>query len=78
VGVFVCVIELRASPLVLSMRLQTVKFVVRKSKSAGLAQEIRFSAPNSCSLQWLVKCTTELCTCKKECNKLDLTVAKYF
>jgi len=60
------------------MRLQTVKFVVRKWKSAGLAQEIRFSAPNSCSLPWLVKCTTQLCTSKKECNKLDLNVAQYF
>jgi len=37
-----------------------------------------FSAPNSCSLQWLVKCATQLCTSKKDCNKLDLTAAQYF
>jgi hypothetical protein len=42
-------------------------------KYAGLAQEIGFSAPNLCSLPWLVKGTTQLCTSKKECNKLDLT-----
>jgi hypothetical protein len=41
---------LRASPPMLSMRLQTVKFIVKKSKCAGLAQEIGFSASNSCSM----------------------------
>jgi hypothetical protein len=66
-----CVWELRASPKVLRMWLQTVKFIVKKSKCAGLAQEIGFSTPNSCSLPWLVKGTTQLCTSKKECNKLD-------
>jgi hypothetical protein len=69
---------LRASPTVLTMWLQTVKFIARKSKCAGLAQEISFSAPNSCSLLWLVKGATELCTSKKECNKLYLTAAQYF
>jgi len=72
-----CVWELRASPKVLSMWLQTVKFIVNKSKRVGLAQEIDFSIPNSCSLPWLVKGTTQLCTSKKECNKLDLTAAQY-
>jgi hypothetical protein len=44
-----------------------------------LAQEIGFSAPNSCSLPWLViKGATQLCTSKKECNKLNLTAAQYF
>ncbi len=57
-----CVWELRASPKVLSMWLQTVKFIVNKSQCAGLAQEIGFSTPNSCSLPWLVKGTTQLCT----------------
>jgi hypothetical protein len=51
---------------------------VKKSKFAGLAQETGFFAPNSCSLPWLVKGTTQLCTSKKECNKLDLTAAQYF
>jgi hypothetical protein len=60
------------------MRLQTVKFIVKKSKCVSLAQEIGFSAPNLCSLPWLVKGATQLCTSKKECNKLDLTVAQYF
>jgi hypothetical protein len=29
-------------------------------------------------LPWLVKGATQLCTSKKECNKLDLTAAQYF
>jgi hypothetical protein len=32
-----------------------LKFIVNKSKCAGLAQEIGFSAPNSGSLPWLAK-----------------------
>jgi hypothetical protein len=48
---------LRASPPVLSMWLQTVKFIVKMSKCAGLAQEI---GPNSCSLLWLVKGATHV------------------
>ncbi len=68
----------RASPLVLSMCLQTVKFIAKKSKCASLAQEIGFSAPNLCSLPWLLKGATQLCTSKKESNKLDLTAAQYF
>jgi hypothetical protein len=60
------------------MCLQTVKFIVKKSKCAGLPQEIGFSAPNSCSLPRLVKGATQLCTSKKERNKLDLTVDQYF
>jgi hypothetical protein len=51
---------------------------MKKSKCANLAQEIGFSAPNSCNLSWLVKGTTQLCTSKKECSKLDLTTAQYF
>jgi hypothetical protein len=60
------------------MWLQTVKSIAKKLKCAPLAQEIRFSAPNSCGLPWLVKGATRLCTYKKECNKLDLTAAQYF
>jgi hypothetical protein len=60
---------LRASPTVLSMWLQKVQFIAKKSKCAGLAQEIGFFAPNSSSLPWLVKGATQLCTSKKECNK---------
>jgi hypothetical protein len=51
---------------------------VKTSKYAGLAQEIGFSAPNSCSSPWLVKGATQLCTSKEECNKLDLTASQYF
>jgi hypothetical protein len=51
---------------------------VKKSKCAGLAQEIGFPEPNLCSLPWLVKGTTQLRTCEKECNKLDLTAVQYF
>jgi hypothetical protein len=54
------------------------KFVVKKSKCAGLDQEISFCAPNRGNLAWLVKGATQLCTSKKECNKLDLTADQYF
>jgi hypothetical protein len=47
-------------------------------KCAGFAQEIGFSAPNSYSLPWLVKGAIQLCTSKKDCNKLDLSAAQYF
>jgi hypothetical protein len=57
---------------------RAVKFIVKKSKCAGFAQEIGFSAPNSCSLPPLVKGATQLCTSKKECNKLDLIATQYF
>jgi hypothetical protein len=50
---------------------------VKKSKCAGLAQEVGFSAPNLSSLLWL-EGATQLCTSKKESNILDLTVAQYF
>jgi hypothetical protein len=69
---------LSASRPVLSMWFQRVQFIVKKSKCAGLAQEIGFFAPNSCSLPLLVKGATQLCTSKKECNTLDLTAAQYF
>jgi hypothetical protein len=72
------VCSLRASPLVLSMWLQTVKFIVKNSKCVGLAQEIGFSAPNSCSLPWLGKGAIQLWTSKAECNKLDLTASQFF
>jgi hypothetical protein len=60
--------------------LQKVTFIARKSICAGLTQEIGFgfSARNLCSLPWLVKGARQLCTSKKECNKLDLTAAQYF
>ncbi len=51
---------------------------MKHAKCASLAQEIGFSAPNSCTLPWLVKGATRLCTSKKECNKLDLIAAQYF
>jgi hypothetical protein len=71
-------IYVRTSQPVLSMWLPTVKFIVKKSKCVGLAQEIGLSAPTSCSLLWLVKGATQLCTSKKECNILDMTLGQYF
>jgi hypothetical protein len=62
---FFWILVLKASPPVLSMCLQTVKFIVKMSKCASLAQEIGFSGPNSCSAPWLVKGSTQLCTSKK-------------
>jgi len=57
--------------------LQTLKFIEKKSKCA-FAQEICFSAPNWCSLPWPVEGAIQLCTSKKECNKLDLTATQCF
>jgi len=45
---------LRASTPVLSMWPQSIKSIVKESKCPGLAYEIGFSVPNSCSLPWLV------------------------
>ncbi len=62
------------------MWLQTVKFIVEKSKCAGLAQEIGFSSPNSCSLPWLAKGATQLCTSKRtviNCTGLRLSVSDW-
>jgi hypothetical protein len=74
--------DLRASPTVLSMWLQTVKFIAKGWKCASLAQEVSFSTPNSSTLPWLVNGATELCNSKNECNKLHhklhLTEAQYF
>ncbi len=61
------------------MWLQTLQFIAKKSKwLVDLAQEIGFSAPHLCSLQWLVNGATELCSSQRECNKLHLTAAEYF
>ncbi len=75
-----CLTRLTASPPVLGMWLQTVKFIVKKSKCASLHHEIDFSTPNSHSrtLVSVVNGATQLCTSKKECNELDLTAAEYF
>ncbi len=69
---------LKASPTVLSKWLQIVKVFAKKWKCACLAQEIDLFAPNPCSLPWLVKGATQLCTSKKEYKNLDLTAAQYF
>jgi hypothetical protein len=47
---------------------------VKKSKCAGLAQEIGFSAPKiRADCPGFVKGATHWCTSKKECNKLNWT-----
>jgi hypothetical protein len=40
-----------------------------KSKYAGLAQEFGFGSTLLHYMPWLVKGTSSLCTCRKECNK---------
>jgi hypothetical protein len=47
---------LQASPPVLTMWFQRVKFILKTSNCASLAQEIGFSAPNSCSMLCPVNC----------------------
>jgi hypothetical protein len=43
----------------------------------SLAQEIGFFAPNSWSLLWLVNGAAQLCTSKKDCNNLELTLVNH-
>ncbi len=75
---YTCESFITASPTVLSVWLQRVKFIAKKSKCAGLTQEIGFSAPNSRSVPWLVNGATELCTSQKECNKLGPNCSSVF
>jgi hypothetical protein len=49
-----------------------------KSKHAGLAQENGFGSTYLHSLQSLIKGTATVCTCRKECNKFDLTYNECF
>jgi hypothetical protein len=44
--------------------------------NAGLAQENGFGSAYLRRWPWLVKGSAVLCTCKKECNKYDLTAAE--
>jgi len=50
----------------------------KKSKYACLAQENGFGSVGLHGLQWLVKGSTTLCTCRKECNKYDWAPAECF
>jgi hypothetical protein len=57
----------------------SAQYVIPDSKiCCAKVRKLVFSAPNSCSLSWLVKGATQLRTCEKECNKLDLTAVQYF
>ncbi len=67
-------LDVRASPPLLSMWLHTEKNIIKKSKCAGLSQEIGFSAINSSSLRKWRNIVVHL----NECNKLDLTAAQCF
>jgi hypothetical protein len=62
--------DLRPSRTVLSMWLQTVKFITKGSKCVSLAQEIGFSTPNSSTLPWLVQ-RDRVVHLQKECDKLE-------
>ncbi len=56
----------------------TVKLVQENPMYAGLAQENGFGgSAQLCTLQWLVKGTAAVHTCRKECNKYDLTAAAH-
>jgi hypothetical protein len=75
-----CFSLIRASPPVLNMWLQIVKFIVKMSKCAGLLpQEIDFSASNSCRLPVADKRPNTVVNLqKKEFNKLDLNCGSVF
>jgi hypothetical protein len=47
-------------------------------KYAGLFKENGFCSAKLRTLPCLVKGSAALCTCKKECNKYDLTAAQCF
>jgi hypothetical protein len=49
-----------------------------KSSYLGLAQEIGFSPAYLLSLLRLVKSTANICTCREEYNKYDMTGAPCF
>jgi hypothetical protein len=49
-----------------------------KLKRGGLVWENGFSSAKLESLWWLVKAATTPSTCRKECNKCDLTIAQCF
>jgi hypothetical protein len=69
----------RASPAVLSMWSWRVKLDEEKSKYATVWLKKMVLCQDNCGvLQWLVKATATLCTCRKECNKYDLTAAQRF
>jgi len=46
--------------------------------TAGLTQENGFGSAELGRLLWLVKGSAALCTCRKECNKYDLTATQCF
>jgi len=45
---------------------------------AGLTQENGFGSAKFFTVLWLVEGAAALCTCRKECNKYDLTAAQCF
>jgi hypothetical protein len=47
-------------------------------KHAGLAQENGFGSVQFDSLRWPVNGSEMVCTCKKECDKYDMTAAQCF
>jgi len=70
--------SLRTSPAVLSMWSCTVKMDEENLTTAGLTQENGFGSAELGRLLWLVKGSAALCTCRKECNKYDLTATQCF
>jgi hypothetical protein len=54
------------------------KIYCEKVKMCRFSSGKWFFCTNLWRLPWLVKGSTQLCTSKKECNKLDLTAAQYF
>jgi hypothetical protein len=69
---------LRASPAVLSMWSCTVKMDEENPTCTGLTQENGFGSAYLYKLPWLVRGAVAMCTCRKECNKYDLTAAPCF
>ncbi len=69
---------LRASPAVISMWSCTVKMDEENPTCTGLTQEIGFGSAQFRPLPCLVRGAAALCTCRKECNKYDLTAPQCF
>jgi len=69
---------LRASPMVLSMWSCTSVIGGTKSYVCRFHSGKWFWLSIIAYVAWLLKGAAALCTCRKECNKCDLTAAQYF
>jgi len=56
----------------------TIKLNEEIPNYVGLGYESDFDSTYLLALSWLVKNMATMCTCRKECNRYDLTIVKCF